>query len=66
MECVESVSLLSLPDDSSLATSHDAMQADNKSSTHRFSPRYVINVLPDIIRTNYYLIFVADKFCVTN
>jgi len=41
MECVESVLLLSLPDDSSLATSCDATQADSKPSNHKFSPRYI-------------------------
>jgi len=49
MECVESVSLLSLPSDCSLAAFRDSTHADSKPSTHRFSPRYVNSVLLEIV-----------------
>jgi len=37
MECVESVSLMSLPDD---CTSLDAVHTDSKTSLRKFYPRY--------------------------
>ena len=44
MECVESVSLLSLPDDSSVASSGDPAHTESKESVRRFSPRYGNNI----------------------
>ena len=56
MDCVESVSLLSLPDD---CVSLDTGQADSKASTRKFSPRY-----RDIrlLETNIYVFVVIDFF----